>query len=316
MSTPANEPMAWMNGEYKLIRETALHVFDRGVVHGASVTEMLRTFRHQPFRVDQHLERFWESMDAVMESPAAISIKELQGLIGVLVSHNAKFIPDSHDLGIIVFLTAGTNLTYVGKRGVHSGSTICVHTFPLPFELWAEKMTTGQRLVIPSVRAIPPECIDPRIKHRSRLHWTLADKEARSLEPSASALVLDLSGRVTETSSGNFFLVRDGEIQTPPPSRCLGGISQAVVKQLAGELEIPYRETDLTVTDLEQASEAFVSSTPYCILPVQSLDGKELKQPIPGSIFQKLIAAWNALVGVDIIEQIQTGSKERTEEEI
>ena len=52
-------------------------------------------------------------------------------------------------------------------------------TFPLPFELWAEKYTTGQHLVTPSVRHLPPECLDPKIKARSRMHWYLADEQAR-----------------------------------------------------------------------------------------------------------------------------------------
>ncbi len=62
-------PIAWIDGEYKPIAETSLHVFDRGIVHGAAVTEMLRTFRHRPFRVEQHLERLCNSLDGSEFSP-------------------------------------------------------------------------------------------------------------------------------------------------------------------------------------------------------------------------------------------------------
>jgi branched-subunit amino acid aminotransferase/4-amino-4-deoxychorismate lyase len=161
------------------------------------------------------------------------------------------------------------------------------------------------------VRAIPPECIGPGIKHRSRLHWILADQEARNTQPGASALVLDLAGRMTETSSGNFFAVIDGEILTPPPERCLGGISQAVVKELARDLKIPYRMADLVPRDLRNATEAFTSSTPYCLMPVASVNGEAIGDSPPGPVYRKLIAAWNAMVGLDIIEQIQQGATDR-----
>ena len=145
MNATKPEPIAWINGEYKPIAETALHVFDRGVVHGASVTEMLRTFRGKPFRVAEHLERLFASIDAVGFQVSAAR-EELEDILAKVVEHNAALIPASQDLGIIVFATAGTNLTYVGTRGDREPSTLCVHTFPLPFELWAEKITAGQHL--------------------------------------------------------------------------------------------------------------------------------------------------------------------------
>jgi branched-chain amino acid aminotransferase len=304
-----NEPIAWINGEYKPITETALHVFDKGIVHGAAVTEMLRTFQHQPFRVKEHLTRLFRGIQT-LGVEVFVTQLELLAIIKTVVEHNAALIPASHDLGIIVFATPGTNLTYVGTMGDCEPSSICVHTFPLPFELWAEKTTAGQKLVIPQVRAIPPECIDPRIKHRSRLHWVLADQEARSKVPGSMALVLDFHGRITETSSGNFFAVIDQEIVTPPPERCLGGISQSVVREMAMKLSIPYRTADLFPEDLTIATEAFTSSTPYCLLPVASVGDVTFKET-PGPIYRKLVAAWNELAGVDIIGQIQQGAAER-----
>jgi branched-chain amino acid aminotransferase len=299
MSRTKSEPIAWINGEYKPISEAALHVFDKGIVHGASVTEMLRTFRHQPFRVEEHLDRLFDGIDAAAFE-VFVTKPELRVILKTVVQHNVALIPASHDLGIIVFATGGTNLTYVGWTGERAECSICIHTFPLPFELWAEGMFKGKHLVIPSVRAIPSECIDPRIKHRSRLHWILADQEAGKTKPGASALVLDLAGRITETSSGNFFAVIDDEIITPSPERCLAGISQAVVRELAEELNIPFRTEDLTPEDLKNASEAFTSSTPYCLMPVAAVDDVSFGK-VPGPVYQKLIAAWNDLAGVDII---------------
>jgi len=305
-----SSPIAWINGQLVPIAEARLHVFDMGLVHGAAVTEMLRTFRHRPFRGKDHLDRLFDSVAAVGIDLAGLDKRDqLEAILNQVVEHNTKLIPDTHDLGIIVFATLGENLTYVGSHADRSRATLCVHTFPLPFGLWAEKMSAGQHLVIPKVKAVPPDCIDPRIKHRSRLPWILADQEARKINPAASALVLDLEGRITETSSGNFFAVIEGEIMTPPKERCLGGISQKVVQELAGELKIPYHEDNLTPADLEQTAEAFTSSTPYCVMPVKSIDGKTIGEHCPGEIFRKLIEAWNELVGLDIIGQIANGER-------
>ncbi len=84
----------------------------------------------------------------------------------------------------------------------HRGPTIYVRTFPLRFAQWATKYQNGQHLVIPEMRQIPAECLSPRIKSRNRLHWYLADRQAREIDADASALLLDLEGHLTETSRG------------------------------------------------------------------------------------------------------------------
>ena len=138
-------PIAYLNGRFVPIDEAQLHVFDLGIVGGTSVTEMLRTFRHIPFRLDDHLDRLAESLQRVEIDPG-LSWSELREISEQVVSTNAKLIPAHHDLGLIVFVTAGLNATYVG-RGLAGWLTVCVHTFPLPFELWAENYDVGLHLV-------------------------------------------------------------------------------------------------------------------------------------------------------------------------
>lgn len=111
-STP--EPIAWLNGQQVGISQAKLSVFDLGVVMGASVTEMIRTFAHRPFRLDDHLGRLERSLQAV-GFPTGVSPEELADVVLELVDHNARLIPAGHDLGITVFVTAGLNLTYLGR---------------------------------------------------------------------------------------------------------------------------------------------------------------------------------------------------------
>src|SRR5262249_8207647 len=131
----------------------------------------------------------------------------------------------------------------------------------------------GQHLVTPSVRHVPPQCLDPKIKHRSRLHFHLADQEARLVDPEALALLLDLDGNVTETATANFLIVERGRVTSPTTRNTLPGISRATVIDLCGRLGLPFVERDFQVHDALNADEAFTTSTPYCLMPVTRLNG-------------------------------------------
>jgi branched-subunit amino acid aminotransferase/4-amino-4-deoxychorismate lyase len=309
------EPLAYLNGKITAISQATLPIFDMAIVAGATVTETTRTFRHQPFRLKEHIDRLFRSLKAV-GFELDLTRDTLQELSQEILEHNARLIPAGHDLGLVHFVSAGQNLTYLGIAGqsTYRKPTVCVHTFPLPFELWVERLQQGQHLVTPSIRHVPPECLDPKIKNRSRLHWWLADEQARMVDPQAVALLLDQHGNVTETSAANVFIIRDRKILTP--SRCctLGGISQRVVAELAEQLGLEYEERDLQVYDVVNADEVFTSCTTYCLLPVTKLNRQPIGSGIPGPIFHQLLSAWSQLAGVDLAEQIRRGADERIAE--
>lgn len=306
------EPIAYLKGKIVPYSEARVPVADLGLVLGTSVTEMIRTFRHQPFHLDLHIERMLRSLTGIGIS-LPVSPAELIGIIEQIVDHNVKLVPPKHDLGIVIFVTPGENLTYHGLANAEycKQPTLGVHTFPLPFEMWAEKFTTGQHLITPSVRHVPATSVDPKLKQRSRLHWYLADQQARLGDPKAAALVLDQQGNVTETSTANFFLVSHKAVHAPRPDHILGGVSQMIVVELLEKLGIPYRTGDLQTYDVFNADEAFTSSTPYCLLPVTKFNGRPIGDGQVGPIYRKLIAAWSEKVGFDIVEQMQAGAKER-----
>jgi branched-subunit amino acid aminotransferase/4-amino-4-deoxychorismate lyase len=156
---------------------------------------------------------------------------------------------------------------------------------------------------VPSIRQIPTEILDPRFKYRSRLHWYLADREAHSIDPQAVALLQNVHGHLTETNSGNFFIVEQGRIRTARESDVLPGISQQFVKELAQVLEIPYEVGDISVERALLAEEAFVTSTTYCVLPVTRLNQQVIGNGTPGLVTQRLLNRWSKQVGVDIVHQ-------------
>lgn len=309
-----SKPIAILNGRVVPVSHATLSVFDTGFVHGAAVGDMIRTFGHKPFRLDDHLDRLRRGIAALgIDGGIAPRDRDLREAVDQVVKHNAGLIPVDHDLGVIAFVTAGLNPTYLGAAGFDAAArcTWGVHTFPLPFELWAAKMQAGQRLVIPAARHVPAECLDGTIKWRSRAHWFLADREARRSDPQAAALLLDFDGHITETGTANFFAVKNGRILTPRPDNTLDGVSGRVVFELAEQLGISCEYADLTPEDALAADECFTSSTTYCLMPVATIDGHPIGNAVPGNVYRNLMQAWNNLVGVNIIRQILTGADDR-----
>jgi branched-chain amino acid aminotransferase len=270
---------------------------------GVTVTDLCRTFQHQLFRLDDHLRRFWQSC-ALAQVPQPMADAELTDIANQLVSHNAARLPPSLDLALVMFATPGVIGYYLGDEGGpgDAAPTFGMHTFSLPFARYARLFREGARLVTPNIRQIPPRCVDPRIKQRSRLHWWLAGHEVSTKAPGASALLLDESGCVTETAAANFLIVRQGVVLSPPRSSILGGVSLLVTEEVCHSLGIPFREQPLPLADCLTADEALLTSTPYCIAGVRELNGVALHWP--GPIFRRLLAAWNERVGLDIEQQM------------
>jgi branched-chain amino acid aminotransferase len=282
-----------------------LAIYDAGVVLGATVTEMTRTFGHKLFRLDDHLARLFRSLRYV-RFDIGLSQQALAEVSNELVAHNARLLSPGGELGLIHFVTAGEYPMYAGMAGqvTRGAPTVCVHTFPLPFALWAEKMRRGMHLITPSIRHVPPQCYDPKMKYRSRMHYYLADQEARLADPEAAALLLDLDGNIAETSGANFLMVDRGTIVSPTLRNTLPGISRQTVIELAAELGIRFIERDIQVFNAVNADEALLASTPYCLLPVTRINGITIGDGRPGPVHRRLLSRWSELVGLDIQRQI------------
>ncbi len=117
---------------------------------------------------------------------------------------------------------------------------------------------------------------------------------------------------VSETSTANVVAYfRNEGLVSPPISQVLPGISLQVVTELAGRLSVPFVHRDLMPEDFGRADEAFISSTPNCLLPVARINGKAIGNGKPSAMFQKISAAWNEMVGIDIAGQARRFSGRR-----
>ena len=300
------EPVVWLKGRFVPASAAHISIYDYGIVLGATVTDLLRTFRHQLYRLDDHIDRFFQSCKYARIKPP-LTKPELAAVTVELAQRNASLIGAGDDLAAVLFITPGENLVYAGAAAssVPMEPTLCVHSFPLPFALWRRFFETGVHLVTPSTRHVPPQCVDPKIKCRSRMHWWLAEQEAHLGDPHAVPLLLDLDGNLTETSGANFLLVRKGRVISPGSRNILRGVSRQVVMELCVKLGIPFEERDLQVHDALTAEEAFLTTTPYCMAPVTRVNGVTVGDGrVGGPLFERILAGWSGDVGIDIRRQV------------
>jgi branched-subunit amino acid aminotransferase/4-amino-4-deoxychorismate lyase len=292
-----SEPRAYLNG-WVSAAQALVPVYDAGFIQGATVSEQLRTFGGRLFRLDEHLARLTHSLKIVGLS-LALSADDLARIANDLVAHNHPLLAAGDDLGLSIFVTPGAYATL--SPGPSTGPTIGLHTYPLPFRLWAQMYQQGESLVVPRTRQVPVESWPAELKCRSRMHYYLAERQAAEISPGSRALLLDVDGCVTETSTSNVLTYRaQSGLISPRRERILPGISLQFVAELAQDLGIPLLERDLSPADVARSDEVLLSSTPSCLLPVTRFEGRPIADGRPGPIFQRLLLAWSARVGMDI----------------
>ena len=299
------EPVVYLNGQLVPASQAHLNIFDLGIVLGATLTEMTRTFAHKTFRAVDHVSRLYRSARyAGIDLP--LCAEEMLAATEELVERNTALIGEAEELGIVHFITPGENRIYAGSCAATARlePTVCIHSFPMPFEEWRHFFTEGVHLVTPSIRHIPPQCIDPKMKNRSRLHWWIADQQSQAVDPKATSLLLDLDGNITECSGSNVVIVKGRTIYTPTSRNILEGISLVTVRELAPGLGLDWVEKDLQPYDVVNADEAWLTTTPYCMAPCVKLNGVAIGDGKPGPVFGEVTTAWSELVGLDIVAQI------------
>lgn len=303
--------VAYVNGEFVSADQAMVPVYDMGFLLGATVAEQLRTFGGKLFRFEDHLRRLEHSLSIVKVEPE-ITMAELERAARELVDRNHKLQPADDDLGLTIFVTPGTYSTMAMAAGVRRGPLVCAHSFPLAFQSWYRFYGEGQKLVVTDVRQVPSDCWPPELKCRSRMHYFLADKKAAEIAPGARALMLDHDGFVLEGSTANLVVYRRNEgLVGPPKDKILPGISVMVLAELAGELDIPFRNRDLTVEDVVSADEVMLCSTSPCVWFVSHVNGSMIGDGTAGAICRKLQSAWSRRVGLDIVVQANEIAKRR-----
>jgi len=297
------ERQVYLSGQMVPESEAKISIFDSAIMLGDCLTESTRTFRHQPFRLEEHITRLYRSLKVCRVNPG-LTPEELKRVTLDVLEANRSLMGEDDDCWIVHNISRG--LMKPGPSPSQSNpATVMIFTSHMDLRGWARYYTEGCHAVTSFSRAIPAQSLDARVKNRSRLFYTLADTEARMIDPDAQVVILDIDGNVSENKGGNIFAVIEGELLTPSTENCLAGISRQTVIELAVDLGIRVRETRLQAYDFYTADEVFFTSTPYCIMPATRFNGLTVGDGQVGPLTKQLLSAWSKRVGVDIVGQAQ-----------
>ena len=294
------ERVAYLNGEIVPESEARISIFDRGFQGGEAVYESTRTFeKTRPFKLREHIDRLYRSCRYLRIDPG-VSKESLEEIALEVLEANVPLLGEHDDYWIQHIITRGPGWWDVLDAGPPS---IIVFNRRIAFEGYAKFYDQGAHIVTPSIRHVPPQCHDPKMKNYSHIHFSLADMEAKQVDPECYTLLLDIDGNVTEVTGGNFLLIENGTIVSPGQKNILQGVSRQTVSELADKLGIPWVERDLQPYDVYNADEAFLTSTSYCVLPLSRFNGQQIGGDIPGPTSKRLLDAWSEIAGVDIVGQ-------------
>ena len=273
-------------------------MMDRGFRLGDVVFDTSRTFDGEVFRPRDHVDRLFRSLRYVRIDPQ-MTIDEMEQLTLEVVQRNESIREPGDDYMITQIVTGGES----GRATSPAKPNVSIWLDPIAFSRYGPLYQNGAHVVIPKTRSYSSDQLDPKVKHYSRLNFVMAELEKSDVDPEAFPLLLDGDGNISESSGANFFIVTGGTLRTPGDRSVLQGVSRMTLLELAAQLGIPTSEEELQPYDVYSADEAFLCSTPYCLLPVGRADRRQIGDETPGPVTKQLLAAWSELVGVDIVDQ-------------
>ncbi|MSU55751.1 MAG: branched-chain amino acid aminotransferase [Candidatus Taylorbacteria bacterium] len=292
--------------------EAKLSIYDSALMFGDMVFEMTRSFNKKQFKLREHLRRLYASLNYV-RIPLEMTIDEMEREVMRTIEANEPAMAKDDEHRIMIDVTRGLLGIYQDTVGTPKGPNVIIADFPLRWTVasMGHLFDTGINAVITSQRAIPASLLEPKVKNRSRIHYLMANIEASQFEGKDNwALLLDPDGFIAEGTGDNFFIVKDGVVITPEGRNILRGISRDYIFELGKELRLSVIEKNIEPYDVYNADEAFMTGTPFCLLPVTRLNGKQIGAGKMGEVTERLLNTWSKNVGVDIAKQIQKWGRE------
>jgi len=300
--------VVYFNGKLVPEHEAKISVYDSALMFGDMVFEMTRSFNKKQFKLREHIDRLYAGLK-ILRIPLEMTPEEMERACYETIEANDHLFGNDDEHRLMIDVSRGLLGIYQGIEGLHKGPNVIIADFPLRWTVASMGVLfdTGINAVITSQRAIPASLLDPKIKNRSRIHYLMANIEASQVAGDNNwALLLDPDGFVAEGTGDNFFIVKNGVVITPEGRNILRGISRDyVIDELCPQLGIQVEEKNIDPYDVYTADEAFMTGTPFSMLPVTSLNGNPIGTGKVGDVFNKLMGRWSENTGVDIVKQIQ-----------
>lgn len=306
----------YFNGKYVSEQDARISIFDSALMFGDMVFEMTRSFNGKQFKLREHLERLYSSIQ-YCRIPIDMTIDEMEEKCYEVIEKNKPAFEEHDEHRLMINVSRGPLSIYHRIfKPEDVRPTIVIADFPLKWTVagMGKLYDKGINAVIPSQRAIPADLLDPRIKNRSRLHYQMANIEVSNWKGEDNwALLLDPDGFIAEGTGDNFFIVKDNLVITPEGRNILRGISRDYIFELCEKHGIKCVEKNITPYDVYNADEAFMTGTPFSLIPVTGLNSEQIGDGKMGQMTKHLIDKWGESVGVDLVKQIKDYNSETTE---
>lgn len=284
---PGADMKVYINGRFYREAEARISVFDHGLLYGDGVFEGIRAYNGRVFQLKEHIDRLYASARAIL---LEIPMSPAEMTEAVLETCRQNRIRDGY---IRLVVTRGVGTLGLNPYNCKRGSVIIIagRIQLYPEEFYEKGLSI---ITVPTTRNLH-NAVNPAIKSLNYLNSILAKIEAINAG-CEEAVMLNAEGYVAECTGDNLFVVRDGELQTPPLSAgALRGITRRVVMDLAREQGWRVSEPNLTRYDLFTADECFLTGTAAEIVPVVKIDGRIIGNGQPGPVTRKLMELYRTL---------------------
>jgi branched-chain amino acid aminotransferase len=277
----------YIDGKFYPEAEAKVSVFDHGLLYGDGVFEGIRFYNGAVFRLEEHLERLWDSARSIcLEVP--MSKAEMTEALLETIRRN-----ELRDGYIRLLLTRGVGNLGLNPAQCKRPSVIIIAAVIALYP--AEMYQKGLTVVTCATRRTNPGALNPAVKSLNYLNNVMARIEA-SLAGADEALMLNDQGYLAECTADNLFVIKHGEVLTPPISAgALRGITRAVIFEIAAHLGVKITETNLTRHDVFVADECFLTGTAAEVIPVIKADGRPIGTGKPGPISARMIARFREI---------------------
>jgi branched-chain amino acid aminotransferase len=279
----------YLNGEFVDEEEAKVSVFDHGVLYGDGIFEGIRAYNGRVFRLDEHINRLYESAKSILLDIGMTKDEMCEALLETLRTNNLR------DAYIRLLVTRGKGDLGLDPRNCGKPTVVIIAA---QVQLYPEELyEKGLEVVTVPTRRNVVEGVNPRVKSLNYLNNIMAKIEA-NLAGVSEAILLNSEGYVTECTGDNIFIVKNGEVITSPPFLgILEGVTRNSIMEVAKEMGYSVAEKVFTRHDIFTADECFLSGTAAELVPVVKVDGRIIGEDgKPGEISKALIKEYRKLV--------------------
>jgi len=278
--------LVWLNGEIMPMETATTSVADHAHLYGDGLFEGIRIYNGKVFKLDEHLERLYHGT-SFLGFEMEFGIDKMREIV-LDVCRQSEV-----DNGYIrLNVTRGTGLG-LDPKNIDRRPNVMVMVSTLALYP-PEAYELGLHVVTSSIRVIPSDALDPRLKCIGRYAANILAKQEANRAGAGEGLMLNYQGQLAECTGDNIFLIQKGVIRTPHPScGILQGITRDTVIMLAQQAGYKVEETFLTPFDIFTCDEAFLTGTAAEVIPMVSLDQKKIGCGTPGPITRELIGLFH-----------------------